>query len=77
MNELARITPLTPDRMRADAVRRRCRAELRRRATRAHRADAIASAWPRVIVPVLLGTMSVAYAVALVSATLQIEHWLR
>lgn len=76
-SELTRLTPLVPNRARAEIVRLRCRAELARRAERARRADAFIAAVGRVVVPVALGAFSVLYAAAFFSAALRVEGWLR
>lgn len=77
VDELRRLTPLVLDQTRADAVRLRCGAELARRARRSQRPDSIAPALVRAIGPVMLGTVSVVYATALIAVTLRIERWLR
>jgi hypothetical protein len=74
--DFACLTPLVPDRSRAEAVRRRCRSALVRRAERTRHRDAVVDAWVRVLVPLALGTFSLFYAGALLSATLRFEAWL-
>ena len=75
--ELAGLTPLAPNPARAEAVRRRYRAHLARRAPPARRTDAIGGSWTDVAVPMLIGLFSAFYAAALLSTMLRIEEWIR
>ena len=68
-----RLTALTPDASRADRVRRRCRAELARRAHRARHVRARPAPMSGMLVPALLGLLAVLYAAALFSTTLRLE----
>jgi hypothetical protein len=73
---LAGLTPLSPNRSHAEAVRRRCRTQLARRAVGSRRADAADRSCTAVAVPVLLGLFSALYAALLLTTTLRIEGWL-
>jgi len=73
---LAGMTPLVPSRSRADAVRRRCSAQLARRAKSSYRQNAASGSWRAVAVPLLLALFSALYTAALLSTTLQLAGWL-
>ena len=73
---LAGLTPLAPNQSRAETVRRRCRAQLARRAVGSRSQDLLGGSWTSVAVPLLLGIFSAFYAAALLSTTLRIEGWL-
>ena len=77
LDELARLTPLTPNPARAERVRLRCRAQFVRRAERAARTETIVGSVGRVVVPALLGVFSALYAAALGSTTLRLVGLLR
>ena len=73
VEDLKRLQPLLPDRLRADRVRMRCRAQLLRSQKRQASTDVIArSAW-RVLAPVVVGGFCVLYTLALVIMTLRLR----
>jgi hypothetical protein len=73
---LAGLTPLTPNPSHAEAVRRRCRAQLARRAVESRRPEVASESWTSVAVTVLLGLLSAFYATAMLRTILRIEGWL-
>jgi hypothetical protein len=74
---LAGLTPLASNPSHAEAVRRRCRAQLARRAVRSRRLDAASGSWTAVAVTVLLTLFSAFYGAALLSTMLRVGGWLQ
>jgi hypothetical protein len=73
---LAGVTPLIPNGLRAEAVRRRCRARLVRRAPSVRRPNMVGGSSTAVAMPMLLALFAALYAAALLSTTLRIAGWL-
>lgn len=73
---LARITPLALNRARADAVRRRCRAQLVGRAADSRLRNVARESAMAVTVPVFLALFSALYAAVLLATTLSLAGWL-
>jgi hypothetical protein len=67
---LAGVTPLIPNRLLADAVRRHCRARLAGRAPSLRRTNTAGGSSTAVAMPVLLALFAALYAAALLSTTL-------
>jgi hypothetical protein len=70
---LKRLRSLTPDPMRADRVRLRCRAHLARSRRRQARNDVITGLAWRVLAPAIFGYFCILYLAALVAATLRLR----
>ncbi len=66
------LITLTPDPVRAERVRARCRAQLERRQRRAARTTETGFAW-RVLAPAVVGAVCVFYVAAIVATTLRLE----
>jgi hypothetical protein len=70
---LARLIPLAPDPDRAERVRERCRAHLRRSRRRTARTAVITGFLWQVVAPVVVGSFCVLYIAALVATTLRLQ----
>jgi len=70
---LKRLQSITPDPMRADRVRMRCRVYLSRSRRRQARNDVITGLAWRVLAPAIFGYFCILYLAALVAATLRLR----
>jgi hypothetical protein len=70
-SERMALTPLTPNRAHADALRLRCRSELERRAT-GRRAGEPSARWAIGVLPTLLMALSAFYLAAFVGALVRL-----
>jgi hypothetical protein len=70
---LDQLMVLTPDPVRAELVRVKCRTQLARRQQRAARLDLFREFTWRALAPIVVAAFCVLYAVALMATTLRLE----